>query len=160
LPVVAPVAVHEAVREGEKEQHLKEETHLIRRIAIGIGMLTAVTGLAMLAVSFSPEAQDVSAQEGTSTSTTGGATTPATGGTSTAGTPGAGGASTPGPLTPVSTPTTGSGAASTPVAGGASGLPATGTGTDGGGLGWVAGLGLLMAIVGVGVAATGFQRRA
>ncbi len=140
----------------------------MKRIAVAAGSFIAIFGLAVFAIGVAA---------GTSSSVHAGAddTTPAD-----ATTPGAGGSddSTPGPLTPVADPTeTGDDDGlgddaddalddATDDDGGVAGestLPTTGTGGtfDGGADSspWIAGLGMLFAVLGAGVAFAGYQRR-
>jgi hypothetical protein len=135
---------------------MKEEAHLMRRIAILAGSLVAIGGLTLFAVAIMGGGADVHAgEDGTTT-----ATAPAGTATTAAGT------RTPGPLTPVSTPTISGGAGgatSTPAAGGGAQLPETGTGAgaDGGsGMALIAALGAGLALLGGTAVFAGTRRRA
>jgi hypothetical protein len=136
----------------------------MKRIFMSAGAAAGITGIVMLAVAAfgdnagpayaGGETPETTTEAGTGTAVAGTATV-ATGGTPTTAA-GETATRTPGPLTPVSSPTSGTGGAqSTP----APTLPETGTGSDGGGLNWVAGIGILLLALGAGSAFAGLQRK-
>lgn len=135
---------------------------MLKRLATYAGTLTVIAGLTVFA--FAVTTQNAPAQEGTPT-TTSGTTTAGGTGTTTTGTS-VTGTRTPGALTPVSTPTSGTGGAggagSSPTTS-AGGLPSTGTGYSVDGDGnvsmWIAGIGVLLAVMGAGTVLAGTQRR-